>query len=191
MLPMTTLRDARIEDAPFLARCILAGMHLYDFEDNLDSELSSILDSITECERHTDTLYSYINTRIAEVDGQPAGALLSYPGEIYAVFREWTFRQYWPSMYARITDDDPETDPGEYYLDSLAIVPAYRKHGLGRALIKDGIRLGLEKGFSQIALVADTAFPHLPGIYATMGFVPDGHRNLFGDDYLRMVYRKE
>ena len=54
-----------------------------------------------------------------------------------------------------------ETGPGEYYLDTLAVVPEYRHRGIGRALLEDGIRLGKSKGFDLITLVVDSDMPDL------------------------------
>ena len=49
------IRDARPEDAPFLAKCVMAGMHYYDF-GQLDPGHEGIFLSLTECERRTDLL---------------------------------------------------------------------------------------------------------------------------------------
>ena len=35
---MISFRDARPSDAPFLAKCIMAGMHFYDFETQTPPE---------------------------------------------------------------------------------------------------------------------------------------------------------
>ena len=94
-----SIRDARPSDAPFLAECIFAGMHLYDFEEIVNDDLSDALERITECEGREDTLYTYSRTRLAEVGGKPAGALLSYPGELYKDLKEKTFREYWPDFF--------------------------------------------------------------------------------------------
>lgn len=182
------IRDARPSDASFLAGCILAGMHLADFEERLDDDVSDILERLMECEAREDTLYTYSHTRVAEVDGNPAGALLSYPGVLYKDLKEKTFREFWPAFFSQFGNDDPETDPGEYYLDSLAVHPDYRRRGIGRALLDDGIRIGLSEGFTQIALVADTQCPQLIQLYASIGFVPAGHRHAFGTDFQRMLF---
>ena len=182
------IRDARPSDAPFLAKCILAGMHLYDFEEVVNDDLANILDKLIQSEGREDTLYTYSRTRIAEVYGKPAGALLSYPGELYKELRDKTFKEYWPAFFSQFGSNDLETDPGEYYLDSLAVHPDFRRMGIGRALMEDGIKIGLSKGFKQIALVADAGMPHLISIYASIGFVPAGHRYAFGTDFLRMIY---
>ena len=60
--------------------------------------------------------------------------------------------------------------------------------GIGRALLEDGIEIGLSEGFTQIALVADAEMPHLINLYSSIGFIPADHRNVFGTDFLRMIY---
>lgn len=187
-MSILVIRDAHPSDAPFLAECILAGMHLYDFEEIVNDDLANALENITQSEGREDTLYTYSRTRIAEVDGKPAGALLSYPGELYKELRDKTLREYWPSFFTQFNNDESETDSGEYYLDSLAVHPDFRRLGIGRALLEDRIKIGLSKGFTQIALVADAGMPHLIIIYQSIGFVPADHRNVFGTDFLRMIY---
>lgn len=58
-------------------------MHFYDFEGFLSDDMTDLLERFAECEGREDTLYSWKHSRLAEVDGVPAGALLSYPGEYY------------------------------------------------------------------------------------------------------------
>ena len=188
MLETLHIRDAYPSDAPFLAECIMAGMHFWDFDDIMNDDMSDILDSITECETRTDTLYTHSRTRVAEVDGTPVAALLSYPGALYKGLRVRTFREFWPAFFVEHAGDDPETDPGEYYLDSLAVLPAFRHQGIGKAMLEDGIRRGIEEGFTRIALVADSTMPHLVSLYESLGFTPAEHRHAFGTDFLRMLY---
>ena len=88
------------------------------------------------------------------------------------------------------TDSEQETGPGEYYLDTLAVVPEYRHRGIGRALLEDGIRLGKSKGFDLITLVVDSDMPDLVRLYESVGFRSHDHRRIFGVDFLRMSYRK-
>lgn len=184
---MMIIRDAKPEDAPFLAKCIMAGMHFYDFETDVPEE-TKIYRRLVECERRIDLLYTYKFTRVAEVDGQLAGALLSYPGELYRDLRHNTFTELWPDMAKMDAESEQETGPGEYYLDSLAVHPAFRHQGIGRALLDDGIRKGSTLGYRQIALLADAEMPHLVCLYQSLGFVPADHRRAFGVDFQRMIY---
>lgn len=57
------IRDAHPSDAPFLAKCVLAGMHFTDFEDQLSDEASVIFRNLVVCEGREDTLYTYRWTR--------------------------------------------------------------------------------------------------------------------------------
>ena len=181
------IRDAHPEDAPFLAKCIMAGMHFYDFETDTP-EGSDIYARLVACERQTDTLYSYVHTRVAEIDGIAVGSLLSYPGEIYRNLRRKAFTELWPELSELEAASDQETDPGEYYLDSLAVLPSYRGRGIGRALLRDGIDKSMSLGYKQIALVADSDMPHLIKLYSSLGFIPAEHRHAFGVDFQRMIY---
>ena len=182
-----TIRNARPGDAPFLAKCIMAGMHFYDFETDIPEEVD-IYERLIECERRDDLLYSFRYTRVAEMDGIPIGSLLSYPGEIYRELRHKTFRELWPGLAQMDAESEMETGPGEYYLDSLAVLPSSRNRGVGKALLLDGIRNGKDLGYSRIALVADSDMPHLIRLYESIGFVQAGHRHAFGVDFQRMIF---
>lgn len=181
------VRDALPSDSPFLAQCILAGFHLYDFEPEgpKDQELYLLLN---ECVKRDDLLYTYKFSRIAEVDGVAAGAVLSYPGELYRSLRHRTFEELWPDLLYLDAESEQETGPGEYYLDSLAVAPAFRHQGIAHALIEDGIRKGIDLGYKQMGLVADVTMPHLIRLYASYGFVPEERRKVLGIDFQRMVY---
>lgn len=182
-----SIRDALPADAPFIAQCVMSGMHFYDFETERP-EAADIYESLIVCGRSEDYLYSYVRTRIAEVDGVVAGGLLSYPGDDYLPLRNKTFARFWPDFAARHAQSDPETDPGEYYLDTLAVRPAFRQHGVGRALLEDGIRRGIQSGYSKITLVADSEMPQLIQLYQTVGFLPAEKRFAFGVEFQRMIY---
>lgn len=181
------IREARAEEAPFLAKCIMAGMHFYDFETEVPEDEQIYL-RLVDCERREDLLYSYTRTRVAEVDdGKVVAALISYPGEIYRDLREKTFSELWPEFAAMNASSDQETGPGEYYLDSLAILPEYRGKGIGRALIRDGIEKGLALGYKTISLVADSDMPHLVSLYESLGFRKQEIRHAFGVEFQRML----
>ena len=184
---MYTIRDASPTDAPFLAQCIMAGMHFHDFETEVPED-EDIYRRLCESERRNDLLYSYIRTRVAEWDGAVAGSLLSYPGDIYKEMRHKTFSVLWPEFFRMEGESEQETGPGEYYLDTLAVLPQFRRRGIGRALLEDGIRKGLSMGYKKITLVADRDMPHLITLYESIGFRKADIRHAFGVEFQRMVY---
>ena len=182
----TTIRDAHPSDTPFLAKCLIAGMHYYDFETEVP-EYKDIYETLVKAGTREDILYSYKNCRIAEVDGRVVGSLLSYPGDDYEEIRRRTYTDLWPD-YAKVVVTYPlEADPGEYYLDTLAVIPGYRRRGIGTALLRDGIKKGAEAGYRSISLVADSDMPRLIHLYESVGFRRAEHRRMYGVDFLRMV----
>ena len=181
------IRDARPEDAPFLAKCLIAGMHFYDFETEIPEYKDIYLD-LVDCEKRTDLLYSYKDSRIAEVDGKVVGSLLSYPGDNYKELRRKSFAVFWPDYIAIDKESELETGPGEYYLDTLAVLPEYRRRGIGRALLEDGIKRGITAGYDLLTLVVDSNMPDLIRLYESVGFQKAEHRWIFRVDFLRMTY---
>ena len=62
---------------------------------------------------------------------------------------------------------------GEYYLDSLAIIPEFRGHGLWRLLFDDAVETAKGKGFHRVTLICDESYPKLAQLYTSYGFVPE------------------
>lgn len=170
------LRDATIDDIDIVAWTFLSALGwTEDQEPNVR----------TMCGRE-DTLYSWKRSRIVEVNGQPAGCLISYPGAEYETIREQTWRMldvYDPNSAERF---EPETFPGEYYLDSLAVLPEYRGMGLSKVLLLDGAEKARRLGISTITLIAESDHHRLLEHYHNIGFVPIGEMDFFGHRYTRM-----
>lgn len=181
------IRDAKPSDAEFLAKSVMAGMHFYDFETDIPKN-KDIYQRLVECEQRDDILYTYANSRIAEIDGVVAGAILAYPGDNYKDLRRRTFTELWPDMKSIDTNSEQETGPGEFYIDTLAVHPSFRGHGIAQALVSDAIRRGGELGYNKITLVADPALPHLIKLYSKLGFTMADRRHVFGVDFQRMVF---
>lgn len=196
------IRDAVPSDGAFIARNVLAAMGYDAFSDvkaepaiELGSVSLTIQDAVEAfgevCAR-PDTLYSYARTRIACVDGEPAGSLTAYSGDDYLPLRDFT----WGLLDPTVQYPEPECLPGEFYLDSMAILPEFRGMAfeyagstdrIGHLLMLDGIEVGKKKGFSRISLIVDKAKPRLFAYYSALGFRPDGEILFFGHLYDRMI----
>lgn len=137
-----------------------------------------------------DTLYSWTRARVLTVDGEAAGALISYPGADYERLRVRTWEWIWGRDAAAPEGYEPETYAGEYYLDSLAVRPEHRGCGYARRLLLDGVSKGHALGFGDhITLIADTENPALISYYESAGFCPLSRMLFFGHDYTRMCIR--
>lgn len=198
------IRNARPEDAGFIARTVLEGVGYAAFDPSAAGlpvelsagtiPLSSAVDVFTGICGREDTLYSYRRTRVACVGDVPVGALVSYPGEENAALRIFTWRLL-NDGYSE-GDTEAECEPGEYYLDSLAVHPDFRgqvfdcqgsRGKAGHLLMTDGIRCGQARGFSLTSLIAAEDSPRLQHYYEQLGFRPVRRILFFGHPYVRMV----
>lgn len=155
------------------------------YDDASDGHISDFARTI--CVRE-DVLYSWRNTVIAEVGGRPAGMLTAYDGRHYHDMRVNTMSLIKQHLGVEFPGMEDEAAAGEYYLDSLAVMPEYRGQGIGRQLlqqgIKDGQRLGLD-----VTLAVDPVNGRAKELYQFLGFKPSGTLFIFGHDYDKMVWR--
>lgn len=151
---------AKPENADFIAWIVAQGMHM----DGVPPFLKSI-------GARDDTLYSWRHTRLLCCDGQLAGGLISYDGATHEQCKKNTWVM--PDGQLLSSGDVPETTAGEYYLDSLAIRPEFRGHGLWRLLFDDAVAMAKRAGFRRVTLIYDVDYPKLAERYASYGFVPE------------------
>lgn len=174
------LRPATIDDIAFIAR----GFHMAMlYEDTPEQQIEKMADIIC---RREDVLYSWRNTTIAEVDGVRAGMVTAYDGKYYRDWRRKTFElaeEVWNSTFPGMED---EAEAGEYYIDSLAVLPAYRGHGIGQKLLLQAIEQGKALGL-KVTLAVDPANERAQRLYRSLGFTDDGHLFIFGHDYFKMA----
>jgi ribosomal protein S18 acetylase RimI-like enzyme len=176
-----------LDDAPFIARVVLAGIDMLDIDAVLPDEQRAIFEHLIEICRMDDTLYSYCNTRIAEVDGKPVGALVAYYGACYAKMREKTFGLVQQTSGMDLSRNAMETGPGEFYLDSMAILSDYRGVGIGKMLMRDRVDFALNNGFQKVTLLVDKDKPRLQQYYESEGFAFGGELFVFGSWYNKLV----
>ena len=151
------LRDATLDDAPFIARVVLAGIDMLDMDAVLPDEQRAIFEHLIKICCMDDTLYSYLNTRIAEIDGNPVGALVAYDGACYV------------------------------YLDSMAILSDYRGIGIGKLLMRDRVDFAFNNGFQKVTLLVDKDKPRLQHYYESEGFAFGEELFVFGAWYCKLI----
>ncbi len=181
MMINISFRNASAEDALFIARSFHMAM-LYD--DASEEQIANFARNI--CVRD-DVLYSWRNTIIAEVDGQCAGMLTAYDGRYYHDMRIRTMALVKQHLGVEFPGMEDEAVAGEYYLDSLAVMPEYRGKGIGRQLLVEGIEN--EKALNlDITLAVDPINNRAKILYRSLGFMPSGTLFIFGHDYEKMKH---
>ncbi len=146
------------------------------------------MELLTEVARRTDTLYSYTHCTLARTpEGEIAGGLIAYPGDDYQQYRRTTFSLVQELLTFDPEKMDPETLPGEFYLDSIAVFPRFRGQGIARQLLLHGIALGQTLHYPTIlACAPENAGAH--ALYTSLGFRDTTRLFIFGEDYIRMEH---
>ncbi|MBQ0072747.1 MAG: GNAT family N-acetyltransferase [Prevotella sp.] len=174
-----SFRQATIADALFISRGFHMAM-LYD--DASDHQIYSFARNI--CVRE-DVLYSWRNTIIALVNDNPAGMLTAYDGRYYHDMRIRTMNLVKQHLGIEFPGMEDEAVAGEYYLDSLAVMPEYRGRGIGKRLLQKGIESGRSLSL-DITLAVDPINDRAKKLYHSLGFKPSGTLFIFGHDYEKM-----
>ena len=117
-----------------------------------------------------DSQYSYKNTLVAMDGKQVVGVSVSYDGsrlhELRCAFIE-AAKTYIGKDH---TGMDEETQAGELYLDSLAVLSGYRRQGIARRLLKATKEKALRMGLTYVGLLVDKDNPTGEALYASVGF---------------------
>lgn len=170
------LRAATPEDAPFIAWAIAAALHKEESDDGLHSLFCEI------CQRE-DTLYSWRNTIIADYEGKAIGALTCYDGARYRNLRDITFPLFSGTVNYELSQMEMETSAGEFYIDSMSVLPEYRKQGVATALLKTGIDRARELSIDKASLVVLPSNTGAKRLYESLGFEYEKDMFLFCENY--------
>ena len=173
---MITFRQATTADSLLLSRGLHAALLINDASEERLSRFADIV-----CCR-PDVLYSPQNTTIAVVDGEDAGIITAYDGSRYAAMRQVTMPLLKREFDIEFPEMEDETEEGEYYLDSLAVMPEFRNRGIGRALLSHAIAEGQRLGLA-VTLAVDPDNIGAQKLYRSLGFRHMRDIFIFGHTY--------
>ena len=65
---------------------------------------------------------------------------------------------------------EDETEGGEFYLDSVAVLPNYQELGIGAKLLSTMRDKAFDEGFERVGLLVDWDNPRAEKLYNSLGF---------------------
>ena len=176
------IRKAVVGDAEFIALVIAMALG--------SDERHDFYEIFKELAAREHSQYSYCNVIIAEVDGCRAGAVVGYDGARLQELREPIYELVRKKIGVEIEIAD-ETEPGEFYLDSIAVLPEYRNCGVGRMLLCTMRDKVLEAGHEKVGLIVDFNNPRAEALYTSLGFERVGRKNFLGHPMWHLQYAKK
>jgi len=169
---MIEIKEAKKEQAAEIASMIMMAMTeeccLY-FCDNQHG-LADFLQMMTMLVSREDSQYSYKNTLVAIEGHKIVGISVSYDGgrlhELRQTFIE-AAKEYIGKDHSGIDD---ETQAGELYLDSLAVLPEYRRQGIAKRLLLATKERCDRLNLPCVGLLVDKGNPAGEALYTSVGF---------------------
>jgi len=165
-------KPAKVRDSRFIAEMIDVssdGVALIEWTEAAQAAYGrTALDIGAESYASEEGDYSYRNCILAEVSGQQAGMLLSFPmnagnpadaappppfdgSDVFA-----------PYKYLEA--------PDTWYICGIAVIPAYRGHGIGKRLMQIAREQALAHGYDRLSLVVFEENTVAAGLYQRMGY---------------------
>lgn len=175
--PKIIIRPATIDDAETIALAVaLAIADEEAVRDYCGDEPRAVL---TEISRADHTQYSWRSALVAESEGRTVGAVVGYDGAKLKELREGTF-DVLRRMVGRVPNIPNETEEGEYYLDSVAVIHEFRGLGIGAKLVEAFCDMAFSEGAERVGLIVEAENANASKLYRSLGFVPVGERTFFG-----------
>lgn len=175
-----TIRKANINDSPFIAWTVATAIGIPQPEP-------TFLAGVETIGRREDTLYSWKNSIIAEIDNRAVGCLVCYEGARYKAMREITFPLIFQMSGNDFSTMEQETCAGEYYLDSMAVLPEYRNQGIATQLLTFGTKTAETLKIPRVCMVVSPENPKAQQLYESLGFHFERDMFLFNEPYRKMV----
>lgn len=181
------IRPALPSDAPQLAKLINMAMLeiTYQFIGKEDAEEADLfMESLV---RQKGNQYSYENIFVLQERDDILGQICIYDGARCTELRQKVWAKI-KADYGRDYFAEKETEAGEMYLDTFAVLPSTRGRGLGKQLLNFAIVHFVEKQNKTLGLLVDKDNPNAKKLYLNMGFKVIEDKFIFGKEMEHMQY---
>lgn len=180
-----TIRQASVEDAPMIAEAIIMAVGEDTVKRFCRGDYRAMFEEMARMEL---SQYSYRNALVAEVDGVAVGAIVGYDGARLHELREPVFE-----IMCKYNGERPviaeETGPGEFYLDSMGVLPQFRGRGIGGSLLAALRDKAIAEGHECTGLLVDFDNPGAERLYHSLGFRRVEVKDFLGHKMWHMQYR--
>lgn len=178
------IRPAAREEAAFIAELFMLAWPVEQILEANGLTYEQLHASMTAIAAMPDTIYSYENTIVAEVDGKVVGAMCAYDGADYIRFKQPVVDMLGAdSGFAQLK----ETEAGEFYLDSVGVHPEFRGRSIATRIFKAQIARASSSGHTRVGLIVDTDKPEAEALYRRLGFTHIDDKDFFGHRMKHMV----
>ena len=178
------IRQAHKDEASQIAKLFMMAWPVDEILESNGLTREKLHKSITLIAANEETIYSYENTIVAEVDGKVVGAMCAYDGADYQRLKQPIVDVLGAdSGFAQLK----ETEAGEFYLDSVGVLPEYRGRGIASSLFKAQYERAASLDHKVAGLIVDVDKPQAEALYVRLGFTYLDDKDFFGHTMKHMV----
>ena len=179
-----SIRMARKKESSQIAELFMLAWPVNEILESNGITYEQLHESMTEVAASEQTIYSYENSYVAEVDGKIVGAMCAYDGADYQRLKKPIVEILGPdSGFAQLK----ETEEGEFYLDSVGVLEEYRGKGIGSKLFAAQIERARSLGHKVVGLIVDIDKPQAEALYTRLGFRHLDNKDFFGHPMKHMI----
>ncbi|HEY9195601.1 MAG TPA: GNAT family N-acetyltransferase [Mucilaginibacter sp.] len=182
------IRQATSADAPILSKLIIQAMGDLAVKFVNSSDPLMAVGLFEHFAALTANQYSYENALVWEDENGVCGMISGYDGACLHQLRE-PFHLYIARVYRFEQILEDETQPGEYYIDCLSVLPRSQGKGIARQLIKALVDHAAQLGHSTVGLLVHKSNAQAKKLYTRLGFKVVDQRVFVGDVYEHLQYR--
>lgn len=178
------IRKATQKEAAQIAELFMLAWPVEEIMESNGLSYEQLHESITAIAAAEETIYSYENTIVTELDGKVVGAMCAYDGADYQRLKQPIVDVLGAdSGFAQLK----ETEAGEFYLDSVGVLPEYRGRGIASSLFEAQCKRAASLGHKVAGLIVDVDKPHAEALYTRLGFTYLDDKDFFGHTMKHMI----
>ncbi|MCO5934136.1 GNAT family N-acetyltransferase [Mucilaginibacter sp. RB4R14] len=182
------IRQATPADAPSISRLIILAMGKLAAKFANSYDPAKPLELFERFAKLTDNQYSYTNILVWDEQGEAAGMIIAYDGAKINELRK-PFLDYTRSQLGFTGTPEDETQPGEYYIDCLAVNPDKQGKGIAKKLITALFNRAAELGHDTVGLLVSKGNDKAKRLYIDLGFEEQGEKQLLGGLHYHLQYK--
>ncbi|MCC3359148.1 GNAT family N-acetyltransferase [Bacillus sp. REN16] len=165
-----TFRGAVKKDAEKSAELI--HIAITDIAEQLTGQTKkeNIRERLGEFFREEINRLSYQNIMVADILGEVAGIVITYPGEDAPRLDEPILKRLRKKRRNENISLDKEADVGDYYVDTICVDDRFQGYGIGTMLLKEAEKAAIQKGYYRISLNVAQDNPVAKKLYKRIGY---------------------
>jgi ribosomal protein S18 acetylase RimI-like enzyme len=123
--------------------------------------------------------YSHNNILVWDEAGEVSGMIMAYDGAQLNELRK-PFLQYTTTQLGFTGQPEDETQPGEYYIDCLAVDPNHQGKGIAKKLLSALFERAAQLNHQTVGLLVSKGNDKAKKLYIDLGFEVKGDKALLG-----------